>query len=172
MFAMGAERPQLQKKSSQTLLPSVLIAAAALLFVMVALQEIGTPKNNDPGTLNPKEAARLEKRLREIDDSEQYALVAGINGWYPCLHSGRSTFYLKSGEVWKYGVTSKGEFGRYTATFLIKNKVSYIVEFKGTFSECLKQEQIKLFGYPYLPENVARPETERLSRPPYNPIMR
>ncbi len=155
-----------------TLLPSVLVGAAALLFVMVVLQEMGVPRKNDLDTLNPSEAARLQKRLREIDDSEQYLLVATINGLYPCLHSGRTTYYLKSGEVWKYGVTSKGEFGRYAAAFLVKNKVSYIVEFNGTFSECLKQEQIKLFNYPYLPENLSRPETERLPRPPYNSIMR
>ena len=169
---MGAERPQLQKKPAPDMLQSVLIGAAALLVFMGVLHVMGVPGHNDLGTLNPGEAARLQKRLREIDDSEQYALVAATDGVYPCLHSGRTTCYLKSGEVWKYGVTSKGEFGRYAAAFLVKNRVSYIIEFKGTFSECLKQEQIKLFNYPYLPENLARPETERLPRPPFNSIMR
>lgn len=122
--------------------------------------------------LKPKEKAKLDKRLREIDDSEQYALVASIDGWYPCQHGGKTTFYLLAGEVWKYGVTSKGQFGRYSTDFLVLNNVSYVVEFKGNFSDCLKQEQIKLFNYPYLPENLARPVAERLPRPPYNSIMR
>ena len=119
-----------------------------------------------------KDQKNLEKRLKEIDDSEQYALVAITEGWYPCLHSGRTTYYLKAGEVWKYGVTSKGKLGRYPITFLSENMVDYVVEFKGNYSECLKQEQIKLYSYPYLPENLARLPPDRLPRPPYNHIMR
>ncbi len=49
--------------------------------------------------------------------------------------------------------------------------MSYFVQFKGTISECLKEEQRKLFNYPYLPENLGRPEQDRLPRPPYNSKM-
>ena len=122
--------------------------------------------------LSPKEEEKLLKRLREIDESEQYALIALEDGWYPCVHKGRISCYLKEGEVWKYGVTSKGEFGRYTTVFLAKNRVAYFVQFKGSFSDCLKREQIQLFNYPYSPENLARYPAERLPRPPYNSIMR
>lgn len=151
----------------------VLLIAAFTTLVVVALfrvfylqDETGVPM------LSPGENARLQKRLKEIDDSEQYALVAEIDGWYPCLHSGRTIYHLKAGEVWKYGVTSKGKLGRYSAEFLFGNNVFYFVQFKGTFSECLKQEQIKLFNYPYLPESLSRPPEQRLPRPPFNRIMR
>ncbi len=77
--------------------------------------------------LKPKDKAKLDKRLKEIDDSEQYALMATIDGWYPCLHSGKTTYYLLVGEVWKYRVTSKGKFGRYSKDFLLENNVSYVV---------------------------------------------
>ena len=149
-----------------------LLGIAALILAFVFFFEGGFSKESETPKLSPKEDARLEKRLKEIDDSEQYALIAASNGWYPCLHSGRITCYLLAGEIWKYGVTSKGEFWRYSAAFLVKNNVSYIIQFKGNFAECLKQEQIKLFSYPYLPENLARPLNDRLPRPPYNPIMR
>ena len=170
---MGAEKPKSGKTSATTqksILP--LGAVATLLIALVIFTKVYFNGENEDPKLKPKEQAKLEKRLKEIDDSEQYALVAGVNGWYPCLHSGRTGYYLYTGEVWKYGVTSKGQFGRYTESFLFKNKVSYIVEFKGNIAECLKMEQIKLYNYPFLPENLARPPEERLPRPPYNPIMR
>lgn len=171
---MGADKPTFEKKDSETkmsLLP-LLIGAGVILVAVAFFSKMAFKGENDAPKLSPQDEAKLEKRLKEIDDSEQYALVATLNGWYPCLHSGRATCYLKIGEVWKYGVTSKGEFGRYTVAFLIKNKVSYVVQFKGNIAECLKQEQIRLYNYPNLPENLARPPTERLPRPPYNAIMR
>jgi len=171
---MGAYKPQLPepkiKARTPFLLPLAIVAVSVLAIVLFPKilidEEYGSPK------LHPKEEERLLKRLMEIDDSEQYALIAKKDGWYPCLHSGRTTFFLKAGEVWKYGVTSKGQFGRYTAAFLLRNQVLYDIQFKGTFSECLKQEQIKLFHYRHLPENLHRQPSERLPRPPFNPITR
>jgi len=171
---MGADKPKLEKPESQTQtpIPLPLIGAIVLLLAIALFAKAGFTGENKTPELSPKEEEKLQKRLREIDDSEQYALIAKSNGWYPCLHSGRTTVYLKAGEVWKYGVTSKGQFGRYAANFLITNNVSYDLQFRGTVSECLKQEQIKLYNYRYLPENLARPPAERLPRPPYNSIMR
>ncbi|MCB0574999.1 MAG: hypothetical protein KDC61_10595 [Saprospiraceae bacterium] len=171
---MGADKPQARKHGTQTQtpFPLILIGVVLLLATIALFSKIDFQGENEVPKLSPEDKAKLEKRLREIDDSEQYALVARNKGWYPCLHSGRTTFYLKDGEVWKYGVTSKGQFGRYSSSFLFKNKVFYVVQFKGNFSECLKQEQIRLFNYTNLPENLARLPGERLPRPPYNPVMR
>jgi len=168
---MGAEKPEVRKPKTQTSILT-LVGGATLLVALVIFTKVYSNGESEAPKLKPKEQAKLEKRLKEIDDSEQYALVAGINGWYPCLHSGRTAYYLNTGEVWKYGVTSKGQFGRYSEDFLFNNKVSYIVEFKGNIAECLKMEQIKLYSYPFLPENLTRSPEERLPRPPYNPIMR
>ncbi len=173
-LTMGANKPELPKPETQIqanyrlpLTVFALFLVAIILFPKIEYdEEYGKPK------LHPKEEEKLRRRLMEIDDSEQYALIAEVAGWYPCLHSGRSIFYLKAGEVWKYGVTSKGKVGRYAGSFLVSNKVTYVIEFKGTFSECLKQEQIKLFNYRYLPENLGRIPQERLPRPPYNSVMR
>ncbi len=171
---MGAERPQVRRPrvKPQTPLPIVFIWFALLLIALVAVPTTQPEPTTTPSKLSSKEEKKLQKRLKEIDDSEQYALVATIDGWYPCLHSGHPICHLLIGEVWKYGVTSKGKLGRYTAVFLVENQVSYLVQYKGTYSECLKQEQIRLFNYRYLPENLARPPAEQLPRPPYNPIMR
>ena len=169
---MGADKPLIQKPESKTpILFYFLLVGAVLMFLVLFKSEILDKRGLEP-TLSPKEAAKLQKRLREIDESEQYALIAIEDGWYTCLHSGRTSYYLNEGEVWKFGVTSKGEFGRYSPVFLSKNRVAYFVQFKGSFSDCLNQEQIKLFNYPYSPENLARPLIERLPRPPYNSIRR
>ena len=91
---------------------------------------------------------------------------------YPCVHNGHPLYFLHVGEVWKYGTTIKGQRGRYSSQFFEENAVSYIVEFRGTMGECLQQEQIKLYSYPVLPENLARPEEMRLLRPPNNPVYK
>ena len=169
---MGANKPELQKKEPESSILQYVLFVGALLLIYVLVEKIILERFGNTPKLTPTEAEKLQKRLREIDESEQYALIAMVDGWYPCMHSGRTTCYLKKGEVWKYGVTSKSETGRYKAPFLIANGVSYFIQFTGTFSECLKQEQIKLYYYQYLPENLARPPAERLPRPPYNSIMR
>lgn len=127
---------------------------------------------NGEARLTAKYQEKLDKKMNEPDKAEQYALVANINGNYACLHSGRAVFFLKAGEVWKYGVTSNGERGRYTTEFLQNNNVSYKIQFRGTMKDCLREEQKRLYQYPILPENLAREEVNRLIRPPYNPIMR
>ena len=126
-------------------------------------------KGNPGPAHRPTEETLFEQRWIPIGDSRQYALTAKGNGWYPCLHSRRTNFYLKTNEVWKYGVARGGDFGRFKATFLIRNKVSCVIQYKGAFTHCQRQVQIRLFNYPNLPENTARPPAQRLPRPPYNP---
>ena len=173
---MGADKPQARKpdtdiQNTQTLFPLMLIGAVVLLVIIARFSTTDFKERNEAPILSQKEAAKLEKRLKEIDDAEQYALIATVNGWYPCSHPGRTTFYLLAGEVWKYGTTTKGQLGRYSYKYLEKISVSYIVQFQGTIAECMKEEQRKLFGYPFLPENLARPEKDRLPRPPFNSKM-
>lgn len=170
---MGAPKPQIERteRKSPPIISALLLGAVVLFLFITLLSRIFTGEIEAP-KLKPKEDAKLQKRLKEIDEAEQYALLAKADGWYQCLHSGKPTYYLRTGEVWKYGVTTKGELGRYQTRFLLRNNVIYLVEFRGNIAECLKQEQIKLFFYPFLPENLARPPEMRLPRPPYNPIMR
>ncbi len=132
---MGANKPELPEPEIKTGRPFILllvilvagILAIALFPKILIDEEYGSPK------LHPKEEERLQQRLKEIDDSEQYALLAEIDGWYPCLHSGRSIFHLKAGEVWKYGVTSKGKSVDILDVFLSETKSLMIYNLKGRF---------------------------------------
>ncbi len=171
---MGAEPINKETQNSKPgPKPMMLVLSMLILFVSVVLAlRVLFSSEEDAPKLSPKDNARLAKKLREIDDAEQYALIARYDGLYPCLHSGFQLYHLNTGNVWKYGVTTKGEKGRYSPQFLLKNDVIYQVQFKGNIAECLKQEQIRLFLYPLLPENLSRPPERRLPRPPYNSIMR
>lgn len=172
---MGADNPEKDKKKQAPSMPAFMpfaIGMAILLFIVALYRHADMNAALGHSQLSPKEESKLQKRLKEIDDSEQYALVATEDGYYACLHTGWSTYYLHAGEIWKYGVTSKGQFGRYAGKFLRNNKVSYVTQFRGNLAECLKEEQVKLFNYPYLPENLTRLPEFRLARPPYNAIMR
>lgn len=172
---MGANFPQprLSPPATKKKSPSLFIVCVGLLLIVCALKwsDVIEYINGEP-QLTPKHQQQLKKKLSELEDAEQYALVAMTDGWYPCLHSGRALYHLHTGEVWKYGVTTKGERGRYTTEFLQENGVLYIIQFKGSMTECLQEEQRKLFSYPLLPENLARLQLDRLARPPYNPVLK
>jgi hypothetical protein len=172
---MGTEIPQFQPDQpaakSKPVVP-ILIAGALFLIVCALKWQDVVEYVNGEAKLTEKHQQQLKKKLDELEDAEQYALVAMADGMYPCLHSGRALYFLHAGEVWKYGVTSKGERGRYTSLFLQENAVLYIIQFKGTMTECLQAEQLKLFEYPILPENLIRLEANRLIRPPFNPILK
>lgn len=162
------QSPEPKKKNP---LPFIIGSAVILIFCALKWHDVVEYVNGEP-QLSRKHQEQLQNKLNEADEAEQYALIALTDGWYACLHSGFGTYYLKAGEVWKYGTTTKGEKGRYEYKFLRGNGVYYIVQFRGTLHECLKEEQNKLYTYPLLPENLAREEELRLIRPPYNPIQR
>ena len=162
--------PSPKTKKKKTLLP-LLIAGTVLIFCALKWSDVVEYVAGEP-KLKAKYSNEKQRKLSEPDQAEQYALLAIADGWYTCLHSGLELYYLRAGEVWKYGVTAKGERGRYAIKFLRTNRVSYIIQFTGTLNECLKEEQRKLYDYPLLPENLARMENDRLLRPPFNPILR
>lgn len=172
---MGADNPRPTfippEPEKKSLLPVIIAGTLFLIVCALKWRDVIEYFNGEP-RLNSKHQQQLQKKLNELEEAEQYALVAVAEGWYPCLHSGRALYYLRPGEVWKYGVTAKGERGRYTSPFLQNNGVVYVIQFKGTMTECLQEEQRKLFAYPLLPENLARLELDRLLRPPYNPVLK
>lgn len=126
--------------------------------------------------LKPARVEQIEKQLSDMDEnSEQYVLIANEDNHYMCKHCLRGSFFLLKGEVWKVGVTSRGSSLRYPKDELIRMGLTYVVEFKGSLSECLKKEKIRITKYPLSEENLKRPnyslETQqryRLARPPGN----
>jgi hypothetical protein len=128
----------------------------------IVVDEVGN------ASLAPDRQKKLDKELEEIDNAVQYALIATDNKEYPCYTcpDGAGTIFLYIGEVWKYGVTRKGEKRRYPKGDYGTRDVRFEVQFEGTTTECLKMEKIKIYNYPILPE--ARKRDILLAIPPGN----
>ncbi len=156
--------PTPKKKTNFSFLWLVGIFFALFLvsMVYVVYDENGKPD------ITPERKAALEKDLEKLRNAEQYALLTVFDGFYPCLSctNGQDSIFLKAKEVYKYGVTTNGEVGRYRKTLDGKGLI-YRRQFSGTLQECLEQEKIKIYYYPTLPECLAR-ET-KLLRPAGNP---
>ena len=153
---------------------AILLLFALLLF---GYHYVNSSKKVAPGiletpegeiALSPERQAKLDRELEEIDNATQYALVALIDGEYPCLSCpfGLKTIYLYKGNIWKYGVTRKGEAERYPGGNYGAENLLFLPMFYGTYSECLKEEKRLIYNYPLLPEATAREII--LARPPGN----
>lgn len=121
---MGADKPQARKpdtdiQNTQTLFPLMLIDAVVLLVIIARFSTTDIKEGNEAPVLSPKEAAKLDKRLREIDDAEQYALIATVSGWYPCNHPGRTTFIFWQGKSGSMERLPKGSWAG-TVTSILK----------------------------------------------------
>ena len=88
----------------------------------------------------------MEKEIEELGRSRTVCNRGG-HSWqlYPCYSCVASkTIFLNKGETWKYGMTTKGKNGRY-GNKLEPLNLLYIVQFKGTIEQCLKEERRKIY---------------------------
>ena len=109
---------------------------------------------------------KLDRELNDLEEAEQYVLLALVNGMYPCYSCpNNATIELKRGEVWKYGFTTKSEKGRYQNSLKDMDLI-YMIQHKGSIAECMKEEKRKIYYYAILPENLNR--AVPLIRPPGN----
>lgn len=109
---------------------------------------------------------KLNQELVTLSGADQYALLAKEDGNFPCYScSDREHIYLKRGEVWKYGITTKTEQDRY-GKYLFELNLIYVIQYSGSIEECLKVERQKIYHYALLPENLNR--SVPLIRPPGN----
>ncbi len=120
-----------------------------------------------------KSIVGIQLMERSLPNCEQYVLKAKKSGMFPVLqttHGGRSEIkswiFLNAGDVWKYGATAFNEQKRYPngvffiskdgTTILTKKHLAYEVQFNGTMTEVLIEEQIKMYSYSLLPECIIR----------------
>ncbi|MGH1438047.1 MAG: hypothetical protein ACRBG0_26670 [Lewinella sp.] len=158
-------------------LPILLLILIALGSLYVGRKYYRSQKDLPPGlvvnpegdmALSSKREAKLAKELEEIDNAVQYALVATKDGVYPCYAcpSAQKVIFLYKGNVWKYGVTRKEESERYPNGNYGAENLLFLPLFWGTYGECLKQEKIMIYNYPFLPE--AKERDIIILRPPGN----
>ena len=146
----------------------VLLVAFALWIIM-GPKDFIVWKDGKP-ELAPWRKAKLERELEELDSAEQYVLFARVPGNYPCYNCfDKEKIFLNYEEVWKYGVTTQKEKGRYPQGPPIFG-LKYEIQYEGPTIECYKHEKIKIYNYALLPENLRR--SSPLKRPPGNKIDR
>ena len=152
--------------SPQKGFPKFFISLFVIFIVLMAAKPFiefdkgGTPR------LATWRKQKMQKEIDDLDEAEQYVLLAGVSGLYPCYScQNASTIQLNKGDIWKYGVTTKGKFGRY-GNKLERLNLQYIPQFRGTLENCLKEERRKIYQYALLPENLARQTP--IIRPPGN----
>jgi len=150
----------------------ILLAIVSLIGIVAHWKEADFLDEDEAGKpiLSEKRKEKLDKALKELDEAEQYVLLATREGYYPCYNCGDNLqIYLNVDEVWRYGSTRKKEIGRYGKSLEGKNLL-YVTEYVGTLTECEKRELEKIYNYATLPENLKR--TKPLIRPPGNKIDR
>ncbi|MFH1947125.1 MAG: RHS repeat-associated core domain-containing protein [Candidatus Magasanikbacteria bacterium] len=122
------------------LIPFILIGAS-LYAAYEAVQTV------DVDALTKKmtdEISRIKEKVKG-PMGIQYSLRATISGNYHNETTGGSS-YLKAGEVWKYGETTKPET-RYAKNYLGQLRVVMVREFAGTQIECKVIEKTKIYSY-------------------------
>ena len=145
-----------------------ILGGTTLLMVMVLQWADVVEWVDGSFRLKPKRQAAFEKQKKAVENAEQYALLARAPGYYECLHCLTGLVFLNRFEVWKYGVTDQGEKVRYSVNYLDSRNLLYSIQFQGDYAQCLMEEKRKLFYYPLLPENLARPDPLKLLLPPGN----
>ena len=149
---------------------SLLLSGIVLTFILMSALKLGDYLEWDASgapQLSEKRQKKRNKALRELEDAEQYALIVEDPGYYPCFHCDSTHIFLYAKETWKFGSTVKKQNGRYP-NYRKPAGMSYQVQFEGNIFECKKQELMKIYDYPLLPENLKRQKP--LKRPPGNKI--
>lgn len=109
-------------------------------------------------TLADDWARAIEKKKEKIEKHDLYMLVAARDGYFICKHCPTGKFFLKDGEVYRYGTTGDGQQGRgYNREWLSNNGLGYIRLLTADLTT-VKIAQTNYIGlYAILPENLNRP---------------
>lgn len=147
---------------------NLLLIGIVLTFILFSAPKIGDYLEwDEDGTpkLSAKREKKLHKALRELEEAEQYALIIDVPGYYPCFNCDSTHIFMHKDETWRFGSTVKKQKGRYPK-YRKPVGMTYQVQCEGNIFECKKQELLKIYSYPIMPENLKR--AKPLKRPPGN----
>ena len=117
-------------------------------------------EKNEEGELSLSKswAESVGKKVEQHQQHELYMLVATRDGNYLCQHCPTTQFFLKAGEVYRYGTTGLGQQGRgYTESWLARNKLTFLHIQYGDLATVKTEEALLIGNYVIHPENLARP---------------
>lgn len=134
----------------------------SLLYLLMAIPkswEEATKKGGDGSlSLSDSWAKAIEKKKSKYEAHELYMLVAANRGYFYCKHCPSGRFYLRTGEIYRYGTTGEGQHGRgYSQNWLNDHLLSYVVLMKSDIKTVKMAETTLIGNYVLLPENLNRP---------------
>jgi hypothetical protein len=151
---------------------------ASLIFAKSALEEVIDDELVWQEVKDlPVDAALIAKMIAEIEGIKrkervgeiciQYVLIARREGFFSSFHS--ENVWLNENDIWKIGKTCLRESERYPSG-LPDARLFFNEEFRGTETQCLIVEKVKLYAYFFTSENRIR--SKKLILPPGNKIYR
>ncbi|MEM8527452.1 MAG: hypothetical protein AAGG68_22620 [Bacteroidota bacterium] len=126
----------------------ILLFFSAIVGILFFYKGVDFIEQDEDGNIqiSKERQEKMERELEEYENAEQYVIKASYNGYYPCFNcGGRKELYLYRGEVWRYGVTKRGQSGRYPQGMPFDGLI-YEVQFIGSIYECLVLEKKKIYG--------------------------
>jgi len=145
---------------------------AAILFVLLAMaalkwEDVARRLKDGSWGLARERQKEMDYTLDRNENAEQYVLIAVVSGWYECYLCEDGKYWLNKGEIAKIGITTNPA-ERYSQKWLENNLVEYVIEVEGDLAKVRKAEIERIGSYPFLPENMARPEEKRLVVPVFH----
>lgn len=147
---------------------NLLLFAIGIIFIVAGWKGLDFLELTETGKIVISKARqkKLDKALDDLSEAEQYALIVTKQGRFPCYSCPDSTMIkLFPGEVWRYGVTTKGVAGRYPKGLPFLS-LEFRTQFVETIQDCFMEERRKIYHYAALPENLKRKRP--IIRPPGN----
>lgn len=178
-------------KRSQSQPPFIQYLPVLVLLVLVLFAskqfrkfEDVTKERDGVTELHPERLKELREKQRELEEEYIcYKLVTNGPGMYECFNCETKKFFLRKGEVAKYGTTLHPST-RYTQKELWQKNLSMIELDRGSLTRMRQLELELIYMYPLLEENLTRQTKEeytakiiegkrpypryRLARPPLN----
>lgn len=103
-------------------------------------------------------ARTIEKKKSKFEKHDLYMLRAARDGYFLCKHCPTGKFFLKTGEVYRYGTTGEGQMGRgYNREWLNAYGLIYVRLITADLTTVKIAQTTSIGKYALSPENLARP---------------
>lgn len=152
------------------LLLTALLVSLFFLYMAIPKTWEEATKTADDGTITLADdwAGTIERKLSKYEKHDLYALLAVNDGYFECKHCPTGKFFLKKGELYRYGTTGDGQNGRgYNEEWIYINKLFYIHLLSGDLTTVSIAQASFIGAYALLPQNLARPLPNSSEARPY-----
>lgn len=161
IFNLDKKEPK-KNLNKNTLIILLIILPSVLALIVLGFKTFKdgfTQNKNGLWQIKKEYKNYVKKKIDQPDECVVYRLVALKDGYYECKNCINGTFFLRSGEIVKYGLScSDDPKKRYKNHFWKKYSVEMQIIYRGDLAQCTKEEARFIGNYPFTPENTSRPD--------------